>query len=157
MGLALTIGTISEVPILFFANHFINRFKPYLVLIFSLGMTGLRFLLLALAVSPTFVLFVQLLNGFNFPLLYVAGVTYADAQAPQGFRATAQGLFNAAMGGIGGAFGGFVGGLLFERFGAKGMYLIFSIFVALVLVFVSLVHRTLPPEKDHTPLTQSIK
>jgi len=147
MGLALTIGTISEIPVLFFANRFITRFKTFAVLIFSLGMTGLRFLLLGLAVNPAFVLMVQLLNGFNFPLLYVAGVTYADEQAPTGFHATAQGLFNASMGGIGAAIGGFVGGLLFERLGPKGMYLVFFAFVALVLGFVSLIRRILPPEK----------
>jgi len=156
MGLALTIGTISEMPVLFFANHFIKRFKAYALLVFSIAMTGLRFLLLAVAANPIFVLFVQLLNGFNFPLLYVAGVTYADEHAPQGFRATAQGLFNAAMGGIGAAVGGFAGGLLFESVGARGMYLVFSIFVALVLVFVSLVRRILPPEKESVPLTHSI-
>ena len=59
------------------------------------------------------------------------------------------------MGGIGAAVGGFVGGLLFEGLGAKGMYLIFSIFVALVLVFVSLVHRILPPEKESVPITHT--
>jgi PPP family 3-phenylpropionic acid transporter len=156
MGLALTIGTISEIPLLFFANRLIKRFKAYALLIFSLAMTGLRFLLLGVAANPIFVLFVQLLNGFNFPLLYVAGVTYADEQAPKGFRATAQGLFNAALGGIGSAVGGFVGGLLFERLGARGMYLIFGIFVAFVLVGVSLVRRILPPEKENVPLTHSI-
>jgi MFS family permease len=102
------------------------------------------------------VLFVQLLNGFNYPLLYVAGVTYADEHAPKGFRATAQGLFNASMGGIGAAVGGFAGGLLFESMGAKGMYLFFCVFVALVLVFVSLVRRALPPEQERVPLTHSI-
>jgi PPP family 3-phenylpropionic acid transporter len=157
MGLSLTIGTISEIPVLFFTNRFIKRFKAYPLLIFSLAMTGLRFMLLAVAANPTFVLFVQLLNGFNFPLLYVAGVTYADEQAPKGFRATAQGLFNAAMGGIGSAVGGFIGGLLFERLGAKGMYLVFGIFVAFVLVSVSLVRRVLPPEKEGVPLTHSIQ
>jgi PPP family 3-phenylpropionic acid transporter len=156
MGLALSIGTISEIPLLFFANRFIKRFKAYALLIFSLGMTGLRFLLLAVAANPIFVLFVQLLNGFNFPLLYVAGVTYADEQALKGFRATAQGLFSAAMGGIGSAVGGFVGGVLFEKLGARGMYLIFGIFVAIVLVVVSLVRRILPPEKESVPLTHSI-
>jgi PPP family 3-phenylpropionic acid transporter len=156
MGLALTIGTIAELPVLFFVGRFIRRFKAYTLLIFSIAMTGLRFLLLAVAPNPIFVLLIQLLNGFNYPLLMVAGVTYADEHAPQGFRATAQGLFTAAMGGIGGAIGGFAGGLLFESMGAKGMYLVFCIFVALVLVFVSLVRRTLPPEQESVPRTHSI-
>lgn len=148
MGLALTIGTIAEIPIMFFADRFIKRFKTYGVLVFSLAMTGVRFLLLAVAPHPTFVLFVQLLNGFNYPLLMVAGVIYANEHAPQGFRASAQGLFNTAMGGVGSAIGGFAGGLLFEAMGAKGMYLVFFLFVAIVLVLVSLIHRVLPPEKE---------
>jgi PPP family 3-phenylpropionic acid transporter len=156
MGLALTIGTIAEIPVLFFVGGFIKRFKAYALVIFSIAMTGLRFLLLALAANPSFVLFVQLLNGFNYPLLYVAGVTYADEHAPTGFRATAQGLFNASMGGIGAAVGGFAGGLLFESMGAKGMYLFLCVFVALMLVFVSLVRRTLPPEGERMPLTHSV-
>jgi PPP family 3-phenylpropionic acid transporter len=154
MGVALTIGTIAEIPVLFFFNHFIKRFKAYALIIFSLAMTGLRFLLLAVAPTPTFVLFVQLLNGFNYPLLTAAGVTYADEQAPIGFRATAQGLFNAALGGIGGAVGGFAGGVLFESLGAKEMYLVLFIFVALVLVVVSLVHRALPAEPESVPLSK---
>ncbi len=152
MGLALTIGTIAEIPVLFFAGRFIKRYKAYALALFSIATTGLRCLLLAVAPNPIFVLFVQLLNGFNYPLLTVAGVTYADEQAPKGYRATAQGLFNASMGGIGTAVGGFAGGLLFERMGAKGMYLVLFIFVALVLVSVSLVRRILPPEQESASL-----
>jgi PPP family 3-phenylpropionic acid transporter len=147
MGLALTIGTIVEIPVLFFANRFIRRFGAYVLLMFSIAMTGLRFLLLAVAPNPVFVLFVQLLNGLNYPLLNVAGVTYADEHAPQGFRATAQGLFNVSTGGIGSAIGGFAGGLLFESVGARGMYLVLCILMVLVLVFVGLVRRTLALER----------
>jgi PPP family 3-phenylpropionic acid transporter len=146
MGLALTIGTIVEIPVLFFANRFIKRFGAYVLLLLSQAMTGLRFLLLAVAPSPLFVL-------FNYPLLLVAGVTFADKHAPVGYRATAQGLFSAAMGGVGAAVGGFIGGLLFESIGAQGMYLIFCIFVVIILVFVSIVRRMLPPENDGIQLT----
>ena len=156
MGLALTIGTIAEIPVLFFVSHFIRRFRPYALLIFAIATTSLRCLLLAVAPDPIFVLFVQILNGFNYPLLIVAGVTYADEHAPKGYRATAQGLFGASAGGIGSAVGGFAGGLLFESVGARSMYLVFSLFVALVLVFVSLVRRALPPEQESVPVPHSI-
>jgi PPP family 3-phenylpropionic acid transporter len=156
MGLALTVGTIAEVPVLFFVSRFIKRYGAFALVVFSIAMTGLRFFLLAVAPGPLFVLVVQLLNGFNFPLLYVAGVTYSDEHAPAGYRATAQGLFNASMGGIGAAIGGFVGGLLFESVGAKGMYLVFCIFVVLVLVFAGLIRRALPPEQEGMALARSI-
>ena len=58
MGVALTVGTLIEIPVLFFANRFVGRFKAYHLLLLSLGMTGLRFLLLAVAPNPTFVLFI---------------------------------------------------------------------------------------------------
>lgn len=148
MGVALTIGTIAEVPVLFFVSHFIKRFEAYPLVLFAIAMTSLRLLLLAVVVDPAVVLFVQLLNGFNYPLLIVASVTYADHHAPKGLRATAQGLFNAAAGGIGSATGGFAGGLLIERIGAKGMYLMISAFLVLVLIFVSLVRRLYLPELE---------
>ena len=143
MGYALTLGTIAEVPILFFAGRFIKRLQAYGVLIFSSLMIALRFLLFVVAVEPTVVLIIQVMHGLTHPLLAVAGVTYADEQAPAGFQATAQGLFNTALGGIGAAFGGFAGGLLFEGVGAKGMFLTFALLTLLILLIVTLIKRTL--------------
>lgn len=154
MGLALTIGIIAEIPILFFVSYFIKKYKPYTLILFSLGVTSLRFLMLAITTNPIIVLLLQLLNGFTFPLLTVAGITYADEQAPQGLSATSQGLFNASSGGIGSAVGGFAGGLLFTSIGGRGMYLVFFIFITLVLISVSIVHCLLPPEAEKRPLIQ---
>ena len=153
MGFALTIGTVAEIPVLFFVGYFIKRFKAYSVLIFSTIMISLRFLLFFLAVTPTFVLFIQLMHGITHPLLAVAGATYADERAPAGFKATAHGLFNTAMGGIGAAVGGFAGGILFEQLGAKGMYLVFSLIVVVILAIVAVIKRVLPTEQLESAAT----
>ncbi|GEM_PF-809181 len=156
MGLALTVGTIVEIPVLFFVSSFIKKFNTYAIVVFSIVMTGVRFFLLAIVNDPTLVLLVQLLNGFNHPLLTVAGAIYADEQAPQGYRATAQGIFNVAVSGVGAAIGGFAGGLLFDSVGPKQMYLMLGIFVMGVVMFVSVVRFILPAEKPRPTIASTV-
>ncbi len=148
MGLALTIGTLVEVPVLFFGHRLIQHFKPSGVLTLATAATGLRLLLYSVAGTPGHVLWIQLLNGVTFPLMWVAGVSYAHARAPEGMSATAQGLFTAVVYGFGMAVGGFVAGPLLERVGGRGLYLIFGIVVLCMLTVVAIVRRRLPSERD---------
>ena len=146
MGLALTFGTIAEVPILLFVNRFIKRIEAFSLLLFSMFMTGVRLLLFALVGSPSMALLVQLLNGFNYPLAWVAGVSFADEKAPGGYRATAQGLFSTVGIGLGSSVGGFIGGLILESLGARSLYLIFAAFVFVVTVVVWGIRKKLKRE-----------
>lgn len=152
MGLALSIGTITEIPVLYYFGRFVKRFGAYNLLVLASAMSGLRFLLLTIAPDPAFVLLTQLINGINIPLLVVAGVTYADEVAPDGFRATAQGLFNAAVAGIGIATGGIVSGLLFDSIGARGLYFVMCLFSLAVLGVVGIVSNSLPPQQPPLPV-----
>jgi PPP family 3-phenylpropionic acid transporter len=136
MGLALTISTLGELPVLFFSNLLVKRFKAYGLFIFGLLMTGVRLLLFAVFNFTAGILFFQLLNGLTFPLMWVAGVTYADENAPTGMKSTAQGLFGAMILGIGAAVGGMCGGLMLESIGGRNMYWIFG---SLVLVCVGVI------------------
>ncbi len=141
MGLALTIGTIVELPVLFFAHRLINRFSSRAVLLFSIIVTAVRMLLFALNTSPEWVLVIQVLNGATLALMWVAGVAYANEYAPPGLSTTGQGVFNAMVNGIGVAAGGFIGGPLLERLGGRGLYLVFGLMVLSILAIIMVLER----------------
>jgi hypothetical protein len=65
---------------------------------------------------------ISLLHGPSFAVLWAAGVADADAAAPQGLGATAQGLFGGMMFGLGSALGGFLGGPAAEAIGYAQLY-----------------------------------
>ncbi len=147
MGFALTLGTLSEIPVFFFGNRLLRRFKSQGLLRLAMVLTGVRLLAFAAASTPELVLMIQLLNGLTFPAMWVAGVAYADEHAPVGLSATAQGMFGAMVFGFGAAVGGFVGGLLLESQGGRGLYLVFGVVVLMTVAMVTLVQSRLPKPK----------
>ncbi len=152
MGIALMVGTITEVPVLFFGNRLLRFFQPYRLFMLAAAVTAIRVLLFAANTSPTLVLVIQLLNGFTFPAMWMAGVAWANAHAPQGMTATAQGLFGAMIFGFGMAVGGFLGGPLLESLGGRGLYLVFGCITLATVVIVALVERRLPKEVPAAPV-----
>jgi MFS transporter, PPP family, 3-phenylpropionic acid transporter len=146
MGLAMTIGTIAEMPVLFFGNLLLQRFKPFRLLILAIFFTGLRLLALAASGTPTLVLVAQILNGLTFPPMWIAGVAYAYENAPTGLGATAQGMFGAMVFGFGAAAGGFAGGPLLENIGGRGLYIVFGLAVFGIVGLAILLQRVLPKE-----------
>lgn len=141
MGFALTVGTFSEIPILIVGNWLLKRLKPYGLLVLTSVITGIRVLAYAFSSSPEMVLAVQLLNGLTFSAMWMAGVSYADEHAPAGMSATVQGIFGAVVFGFGPAVGGFAGGLLLERMGGRGMYLVFGIAILVIAALASLLQN----------------
>jgi len=147
MGLALTVGMLSEIPTLFYGNLLIKKLKAYGLLMLSMLVIGVRMLLYAAVETPGLILVIQLLNGLTIPAMWIAGVAYADESAPAGMGATAQGIFNAMVFGMGAAAGGFFGGLLLESVGGRGLNLIFGAVVLTIAAAVALIQRRLPAEQ----------
>ena len=150
MGLALTISTLSELPVFFLAHRLVKRFGSYGLLTLTLAMFGIRSLLYAAVSAPSMVLLVQVFGGMIFPAMWTAGVSYAHENAPAGLKSSAQGLFGAMSFGVGSAFSGFVSGLLLESIGGRGMFLALGVFILCGLALAEGIRRFFP-EKDSLP------
>ena len=148
MGLALTISTLSELPIFFLGHRLVRRFGSYGLLTLTLAMFGLRALLYAAVSAPTMVLLVQVFGGMIFPAMWTAGVSYADEHAPAGLKSTAQGLFGAVSFGVGSAVSGFIAGPLLESMGGRGMFLVIGVIILVGLAVAEAVRRLFPQKKE---------
>jgi MFS transporter, PPP family, 3-phenylpropionic acid transporter len=147
IGLAIMIATLTELPIFFFGNRLLKRFAAQKLFLFSLLMMGFRSIFYALVKTTSAVFVVQAFGGMIFPAMWLAGVAYADEHAPVGLKSTAQGLFGAMSFGFGAAVGGFLGGLLLESVGGRGMYLVFGFIILGGLVVIEVLKRILPTEE----------
>lgn len=147
MGLAITIATITELPIFFFGNRLLKHFASQGLFLLSLVMMGARSISYAFVSTSLGVLVIQVFGGMIFPAMWLAGVAYADENAPAGLKSTAQGLFGAMSFGFGSAVGGFLGGLLLGGVGGRGMYLVFGLIIFGGLALIEIVKRLLPEEK----------
>jgi len=148
MGIALTISTITEVPIFFFGDRFVKRFTSHGLFIIAVALLGIRSLSYAMLSTPLMVWILQVFGGMIFPAMWLAGVSYADENAPAGLKSTAQGLYGAVTFGVGAAVSGFIGGLLLESIGGRGMFLVFGIVILVGLVIIEGIKRIFPAKGE---------
>jgi predicted MFS family arabinose efflux permease len=81
-----------------------------------------RWGLLAAVTSPVVALLTSALHGVTFSPFLAGGVAFVEKHTPSGLHATAQSLLTTAGFGVGAATGALAGGLLFEAWGAPGMF-----------------------------------
>ncbi|NKQ35864.1 MAG: MFS transporter, partial [Chloroflexi bacterium] len=94
MGLTLTFATISEIPIFLYSAKLLKRWDARFLLAVAMTAMVIRAFAYAGMTAPWQALIISLLHGLSFGLMWIAGVAYADKNAPAGLGATAQGVFN---------------------------------------------------------------
>ena len=147
MGVASLAATLTELPIFFFGDFIIKRIPSRALFLLSLVLMGVRSLLFSVASAPYMGLIIHGIGGTLFPAMWLAGVAYAEENAPAGLKSTAQGLFGAMSFGFGSAIGGFIGGLLLTKNGAHGMFLVFGIVILVGVALVETMNRLIPAGK----------
>jgi PPP family 3-phenylpropionic acid transporter len=123
IGLANATNSIPEIPAMFWGDSLLRRFgSRRLILTGGVGF-AFTWILFAITQDPWHFPFITPLIGLFFALSWVALVNFANDSAPPGMRASAQGIANAAMGGIGVAGGAFISGVLWDRYGGEVVFL----------------------------------
>lgn len=148
MGWALTIGTVSEMAVFFYADRLLARWGRRRLIILSVLAGAVRVAAYSVIDVPELALVFQLLHGPSFALMWVAGVSTAHALAPPGLGATAQGQFLGVNFGLGGATGALLGGTVMQAFGTHMMYRAAAVWLLLGVAVYILASRKDPKESS---------
>ncbi|TVR92134.1 MAG: MFS transporter [Spirochaetaceae bacterium] len=149
MGMAVSIGTVSELALFVFAPLLLARVGPRRLIIVSLFGNGIRLLAYSVTVVPLLVLPIQMLHGAAFGLLFIGGVSYAARIAPSGLGTAAQGVMNSALFGLGAFAGAVFGGALYQHLGPLLMFRVIGAVVLGAALLFSCVPGLAP--KDAVP------
>ncbi|ORY96941.1 major facilitator superfamily domain-containing protein [Syncephalastrum racemosum] len=126
VGLTGLVGSFTELLFFFYSRDLIRLFGIKSLIILGHVLTIIRvFCYTLLPAGPSganIALVLHLLNGMAFSALWGAGVVQADELAPPSLQATSQGLLAAMYAGVGAGLGSLLGGVLYERAGAKTMF-----------------------------------
>jgi PPP family 3-phenylpropionic acid transporter len=122
-GLAWALAAASELAVMLLWPRMCAWATPRTWLVVALCAHSIRWALSSAASAPGVLLAVQLTHAFTFGVFYLAAVQLVQGLAPEGLRATAQGVFASATFGIGGVVGSGLGGALYDPLGMRALYL----------------------------------
>lgn len=135
LGISLTVATLSEMPVFFFAAPLLRIIGARGLLLLSLSAYVVRLIAYTFLPPVWLVLVINLLHGLTFAALWAAGVSHANEVAPTGMGATAQGLFTGVTMGLGAAVGALLGGLVYDSFGPLVLFRAGAAIVFIGIVF----------------------
>lgn len=134
IGLAWTLASLSEIPIMVASGFIIQKISTSGLLKVSFIAYAFRWLLLSFISNPIWALMTQLLHGLSFAAFLVGGVTYINKLAPEGLSTTAQSIFTSVSFGLASIIGSLLGGYIYDTWGMPTMFRFFSLIVIIGLI-----------------------
>jgi PPP family 3-phenylpropionic acid transporter len=149
VGLTVSLQAFVEVPLMLLVPLTLRHRSPRWIILAGALLLPLRWLFYFLVQAPGWVAPVQLIHGVAVVSFFVIGVGYIDQLVNPRWRATGQGLYAAAFGGIGNALGIYMAGVVFELFDIRSVWVLNIILglIGLGLLLVSFKCRQ--QDQDH--------
>ena len=133
VGLFVSIGVLAEIVVFIFVSRFFKRYSLKVLLIFSLAVTSLRWLLMALYADFAWLLaLTQLIHAASFALFHSASMMFISNHFSACQQSRGQAIYLGGVYGIGGAVGAYIAGLLWnDGVGATNTFLAASVMALL--------------------------
>ncbi len=132
IGQLWALGVIAEVGAFLIMHRLLTRFRLNSLLIISLGLTGIRWLLIGYyAESLAILLFAQLLHAASFGLYHGVVMQFIRQKFTDSHQGRAQALYSSLSFGVGGAVGSLVSGYTWEYVGIRYLWAAVICFVAI--------------------------
>jgi len=146
-GLLWALGVFAEVGIFLVMHNIMHRFDLRALLLFTLVVTGIRWLLIGVYAEYLVVLlFAQLLHACSFGIAHAVSIEWVRTHFKGAHKGQGQALYSSLSYGAGGAAGALIGGFLWD-FSASLTFVLMAIvmLIALIIGYVG-VHRA-PSER----------
>lgn len=137
IGALIGLSTASEVLAFWKIDWFFKRFTPVGLIALSSGLSVVRWVVLAFA-TPGLLPLITLLQctqAVGFSVFHTACLKIIHDQLPSAHVGAGQGFYNAVGYGVGGCFGVFVGGILWETQKGFGVFVFAAVLCAVCLLW----------------------
>ncbi len=116
IGLLWALGVTAEVAMFWFISRVLPQLSLRRLFLWSLAATALRWVMQIAAVDhPSALAAVQLIHALSFGVYHLAAVNLVQQLFPPALQGRGQALYVGVSYGIGGALGGWLAGLLWDR------------------------------------------
>jgi len=126
VSLLWAIGSVAEIPPMWFSGRLIARWGLRAVLAVSLAAIMLRLGLFVVAPSLPVIALAQLLHAFTFGTFHTAAVSYVNAAIPAERRGLGMAIYNAVGIGCASFLASVAGGYIIEAHGYVALYLLYA-------------------------------
>lgn len=140
-GALSAISAGSEIPFMFFSGRFLRRYGSLKILVFCTAMVTVRLLLYIVFPNMAGAVLGQLLNSITYGLYHPAAVVFVSQYAPKGKLMISMSLYSIFAIGLASVMGNSLGGWMIDSFGYPPVFISFSIFPLLGVVFYFFVRK----------------
>ncbi len=125
IGLIISLGVVAEIVAFIYMGKLFKYFSLKILLVFSIGITALRwFLIPAVADSILWLSVIQLAHAASFAIYHSASMSFISQHFTKAQQSRGQGIYLGGVYGIGGAIGAYITGFLWlDGVGANNAFI----------------------------------